>query len=125
MNRLKVSKGLMSLAMRDLLNHSVIIEKGVGKHGTVFYSANEDLQNVIFKVLRQRESKMLSNTKAILERLLKTKDIDLEKSGLDREKLKSALNLTTSAQTVLSFLLSQPECPGAEIFAEFEPGHGN
>ena len=54
-SRLKVSKGLMSLAMRDLLEYDVIQPVRTGKHGVTFYQANPDLMFVITNVLRKRD----------------------------------------------------------------------
>jgi DNA-binding transcriptional regulator GbsR (MarR family) len=117
MKRLKVSKGLMSLAMRDLINYSVIEQSATGKHGTVFYNANEDLQKVIFNVLKSREAQILNTTKNILEKLAKTKEADLEKNQLDRQRINSVLNLTSSANELLGFFLHQQNNQGPDIFS--------
>lgn len=117
MRRLKVSKGLMSLAMRDLLHYKVIQQTSTGKHGTVFYTANEDLQKVIFNVLKTRETKMLQNNKLLLEKLNKLKETELQKYQLSHARIKSALNLTTTATEVLQMFLSQDECEGPDIFS--------
>lgn len=117
MQRLKVSKGLMSLAMRDLVHYEVIKQTATGKHGTVFYTANEDLQNVIFNVLKNREAKMLQTSKLVLEKLSKLKEQDLEKAKLSRPRVKSALELTASAADILNLFLGQSERDGAELFS--------
>ena len=117
MRRLEVSKGLMSLAMRDLLHYEVIQQTATGKHGTVFYTANEDLQKVIFNVLKTRETKMLQTTKALLEKLNKIKETDLQKYQLSSTRIESALTLTTTANDVLRMFLGQDECEGPDIFS--------
>lgn len=117
MQRLKVSKGLMSLAMRDLIHYDVIKQTNVGKHGTVFYTANEDLQKVIFNVLKNRESKMLQSSRNSLEKLSKIKSSDLQKAQLDPDRIKSALELTSSASDILFMFLGQPDREGSEIFS--------
>lgn len=117
MRRLKVSKGLMSLAMRDLLHYEVIQQTSTGKHGTVFYTANEDLQKVIFNVLKTRETKMLQHNKVLLEKLNKLKDADLQKYQLSHARIKSALTLTATAGEVLHMFLGQDECKGPDIFS--------
>lgn len=121
MSRLQVSKGLMSLAMRELLQHSVIKQTSTGKHGTVFYSANEDLQSVIFDVLKKREAQTLLATKDILDKLGKLKRAELEKHNLDSQKIHAVLNLTTSASELLNFFLHQPENQGPDIFTNLNP----
>lgn len=117
MRRLEVSKGLMSLAMRDLLHYEVIQQTATGKHGTVFYTANEDLQKVIFNVLKTRETKMLQTTKTLLEKLNKVKENDLQKYQLNRARIESALTLTTTASDVLGMFVGQDECEGPNIFS--------
>lgn len=121
MKRLEVSKGLMSLAMRELLTHSVIKQTSTGKHGTVFYTANEDLQGVIFNVLKKREAQTLIATKEILEKLAKLKPVELEKSNLDSQKIQTVLELTSSASELLNVFLLQPENQGFDIFTNLNP----
>ena len=121
MKRLQVSKGLMSLAMRDLLEYSVIKQSFIGKHGTAFYTANEDLQTVITDVLKKREAQTLKATKDILEKLAKLKAAELEKHSLDSQKIRAVLDLTSSASDLLSFFLGQPESQGADIFTNLTP----
>lgn len=117
MQRLKVSKGLMSLAMRDLVHYEVIQQTATGKHGTVFYTANEDLQNVIFNVLKTREKKMLQLSQSWLEKLNKIKPAELKKQAMSLERIQSALELTTSAKEILELFLGQSECDSSEIFS--------
>lgn len=105
MDRLGVSKGLMSLAIRDLLEHEVIIASHSGKHGTVFYEANKDLMGVISKVLRTRESVMLGSARMSSEALLRLKPSEIEKNALSAENIQMILNLTLSAQTILTAFL--------------------
>ena len=72
---------------------------------------------VIFNVLKQRETKMLQNGKTLFEKLSKIKNSDLEKYEPRQTRIKSALELTTSASDLLSMFLGQDECEGSEIFA--------
>lgn len=121
MQRLQVSKGLMSLAMRELIQHAVIKQTSTGRHGTVFYTANEDLQSVITGVLKKREAQTLLATKDILEKLAKIKPAELEKHQLDSKKINAVLELTTSASDLLTFFLHQPELEGPGIFTHLTP----
>lgn len=121
MKRLQVSKGLMSVAMRDLLQYAVIKQTSTGKHGTVFYTANEDIQTVISDVLKKREAQTLRATKSILEKLAKLKQSEFEKHNLDSEKINAVLDLTTSASGLLNFFLAQPDSQGADIFNSLTP----
>lgn len=107
MDRLGVSKGLMSLAIRDLLEHEVITTSHSGKHGTVYYQANQDLMGVISKVLRSRESVMLGSAKMSAEALLRLKPAEMEKNALSAEQIQIVLNLTASAQGILAAFLQR------------------
>lgn len=109
MKRLKVSKGLMSIAVRDLLEYDVIRPAKSGRHGTVFYEANPDLQGVIANVLRMRETVMLGATLQAADRLSKLKVDELNASGVQKDRIKAVMELTESAKTLLeTFLLQQP-----------------
>lgn len=107
MSRLKVSKGLMSIAIRDLLFYDVIKTDHVGRHGSTFYKANPNLTTVISNVLKKRELKMLSDAKKASEDLLKMKPEKIKGSGLDIDKIQKLLELTTSGQLILQMFLEQ------------------
>jgi DNA-binding transcriptional regulator GbsR (MarR family) len=107
MKRLKVSKGLMSLAVRELLKYNVIETQTVGRHGSVFYVANPNLLQVITDVLRQRETKMLQQTEDCLTEILKHKKSEFQDSSFELEKFENILRLTQSASSTLQLLLMQ------------------
>ncbi len=107
MSRLKVSKGLMSIAIRDLLDYDVIKISHVGRHGSTFYRANTDLIAVISNVLKKRELKMLSDAKKASEDLLRIRPEKLNGFGLDIDKIQKVLELTTSGQLILQMFLEQ------------------
>lgn len=107
MNRLKVSKALMSFAMRDMLKYEVIQASHTGKHGVVYYQANPDVLKVITLVLRQREAIMMSATKTCLERLLKNKSALDHRPDIDIKKIENILTMTESAEAMLQIFLSQ------------------
>ena len=107
MTRLEVSKGLMSIAIRDLLDHDVVKADHVGRHGSTFYKANPDLMAVISNVLKNREAKMLSKAKKASENLMKIKPEKLDSFGLSVEKVKNVLELATSGQLLLQMFLEE------------------
>jgi DNA-binding transcriptional regulator GbsR (MarR family) len=57
--RLGVSKGLVSLAVKDLLQYQVIQKSSKGLKRTVYLVANPQVYKVICGVLMQRERKIL------------------------------------------------------------------
>lgn len=107
MKRLKVSKGLMSLAIRDLLKFNVIQDDHVGRHGTVFYKPNTDLFEVITSVLRNRETKMLELALRQAKSLDRIGATEQKKFNLDSSRIQSIVDLTESAQGLLKSFLIQ------------------
>lgn len=115
MSRLKVSKGLMSTAVRTLLQYKVIQPVETGRHGTVFYEANPDLQNVITGVLRSRERMMLDLALVCSQRLSEIDRDELNDFGLSAERIQSVKAMTDTALGVLNaFLLMKQSSPGFE-----------
>lgn len=106
MKRLKVSKGLMSLAMRELIEYKVIQAAATGPHGTVFYEANSDIQGVITNVLKSRETAMLEKTMRLTKKLQGVGADSLKKSGISAERVDSVAAMTESAQTLLGVFLA-------------------
>jgi len=104
MNRLGVSKGMMSIVLRELLEFQVIYQAEEGKYGTVLYRANPDLTAVITNVLRQRELPMLFETRAVCETL---KDFDDAKGYgmISRKQLVKLMETTQSAENLLKAFL--------------------
>lgn len=119
MDRLQVSKGLMSLAMRDLLDYQVILEDHVGKHGTVFYKANPQLGSVITNVLKQRESLMLEQTQTTTQKILSLKESELDEAGVDRSKVQIIDQMTQSASALLTLFLMQNH-DNSPLFSNFQ-----
>ncbi len=54
--QMKISKALVSISLRELIDFEVIEEVGKSSRGTHLYRANPDILKVILSVLRQREN---------------------------------------------------------------------
>ncbi len=103
--RLGVSKALVSLAIKDLLHYDVIKTVNHGDRRRLLLIANTDVQTVISNVLKQRESVMLNA-------ILKSQDsIDLleqknkDKFDLDQDRLDQMKMMTAMAEMALSSLI--------------------
>ena len=81
MAKLNVSKALISISIKDLLEFEVIIEHGLSPEGTRIYGANPDLHTVISHVLRQREKVMMGKIQAAF---LQLKNISKEEISTNR-----------------------------------------
>jgi DNA-binding transcriptional regulator GbsR (MarR family) len=58
--RLGVSKALVSMSLKDLLDYRVIEECGKSERGTQLYRANEKVMDVITGVLERRERQLIA-----------------------------------------------------------------
>lgn len=109
MDRLEVSKGLMSLAIRDLLDYEVILADHVGRHGSTFYRANPNVLDVISNILKTRENEMLKKASSASQALSKMSSEKLKKAELSEERIQNVLQLTSSAQFILQAFLQRNE----------------
>lgn len=67
--QMKISKALVSISVRELLEYEVITEAGKSDRGTNLYSVNPDILQVILNVLRGREKRLLSRIEGAHEAL--------------------------------------------------------
>lgn len=102
--RLNVSKALVSLAIKDLLKYDVIRVAGKGQRRKILFESNPDLMTVICSVLKQRELKMLENIK---ESFLKVEALDCSVASvdIDRAKLVELGEMIHSASETLNVLI--------------------
>lgn len=124
MMRLKVSKALMSLAVRDLLEFDVIAAASVGKHGVTYYEANPDLLSVITNVLKKREAPMMAAVDSCLQRMISKSETKLQQTNLDVKKLQGVKILTESAIGLLGLFITQScatsQTDNLNIFSELK-----
>jgi DNA-binding transcriptional regulator GbsR (MarR family) len=105
MQRLKVSKALISLSLNDLLKYDVILENGKSARGTQTYVANPDVLDVILNVLRRRERKMLAKAETS-HRMLTSLNLEkLQRANLHSERIEGMGRMIGQAQNALSSLL--------------------
>jgi HTH-type transcriptional regulator, glycine betaine synthesis regulator len=105
MQRLKVSKALISLSLNDLLKYDVILESGKSARGTQLYVANPNVLDVILNVLRRRERKMLTKAETSYKMLKTVGHENLRLADLQPERLESLGRMIEQAQNALSSLL--------------------
>jgi DNA-binding transcriptional regulator GbsR (MarR family) len=105
MQRLKVSKALISLSLNDLLKYDVILENGKSARGTQTYKANPDVLDVILNVLRRRERKMLAKTATNQKMLCSLNPDVLTRGNLLPDRIESMGRMIEQAQNALNSLL--------------------
>lgn len=108
--RLKVSKALVSLAIKDLIHYKVIKVLGQGDRRKILLVANEDVQSVIANVLKMRESKMLESVIKSNAKVQKMSADHKAAIGLDECKLEQMKVLIDFAQLSLTTVIESQLC---------------
>jgi DNA-binding transcriptional regulator GbsR (MarR family) len=106
--KLSVSKALISISIKDLLEFNVILEKGLSPDGTRLYEANPDLTGVITHVLRQREKIMMGKIQAAFGQLKEMSKEDLSSYKIEVNRLKELDRFIKNGEkglnTIMAFL---------------------
>jgi len=87
MRRLQISKALVSISLKELLDFAVIEEAGKSERGTRLYSAREDLGATILDTLRRRERKMMARIRTSHSLLERLEADELEFHGIAQQKV--------------------------------------
>lgn len=87
MRRLQISKALVSISLKELLDFGVLEEAGKSPRGTRLYRAREDLGATILDTLRRRERKMMARILAAYSLLEKLDEEELNQHGIERQRV--------------------------------------
>lgn len=87
MRRLSISKALVSISLKELLDFAVIEEAGKSERGTKLYRARDDLGATILDTLRRRERKMMARIRTSHSLLERLDGDELESHGIERHKV--------------------------------------
>ncbi len=104
--QMKISKALVSISLRELMEYEVIEEVGKSARGTHLYRPNPDILKVILAVLRSREKRMLTRIQAAAEALERTATHDRQDNELSDKALGQLGALVTKAQMGLENFIS-------------------
>lgn len=107
MNRLKISKALVSISLKELLKYEVIEEIGKGDRGTRCYRAKDDIMSPILETLRRREQRMISRamgSHGLLSRLDKN---ELKLMGVEQKRLENLGHLIKLADMSLESIIKK------------------
>jgi DNA-binding transcriptional regulator GbsR (MarR family) len=116
--RLRVSKALVSISLKDLLQYRVVLSAGTGKGGVQLYRSNPDIMEGILTVLRSRERKLLGRIQASFK--------NLEKLGeghgiVDSSKVAELKDLIGAAEELLDAFL-RFKSVDLSLWSRFAPG---
>lgn len=104
--RLKISKALVSLTVKDLIEFGVIRECGKSERGTILYEAHPEVHTAIFNVIRGREKKMLSQISAAHRSLSHSVNGGQHSLGVNGDRLKNLGEMIEGASNGLDCLLA-------------------
>jgi DNA-binding transcriptional regulator GbsR (MarR family) len=102
-DRLGISKALVSMSVNDLLQYKVIFSAGKSERSTQLYRANPDLMEAILEVLRTRERKMLSQIEFAFRQVKKSSEA--KKQSLDGAAINQLGEFIGAAQDSLDAFL--------------------
>lgn len=107
-DNLKVSKGLVSLAIKDLLKYKVISKVELDPP-SIFqhYLASPKVLEVVLDVLRQRELKMLEKVKKLTEDLESCEKFDLKDMEICPSRLRNLKDMTCLAYYTLESVFEE------------------
>ncbi len=105
--RLKVSKALVSLSIKDLLDYElVLISQTPGNKKNKYYSANPDVFRVIHRVLQTREMNMLNRIQSELQAVQSAQStLTSADDGVSADRLVILSEMVGGAKSMLSNLL--------------------
>jgi DNA-binding transcriptional regulator GbsR (MarR family) len=106
MKKLSVSKALISISIKDLLEYNVIREEGIGPEGTRLYSANPDLHAVISHVLRQREKVLMGKIQAAFTQLKEMSPHELNHCSLEQARIKELDRFIRNGEKSLNTIMA-------------------
>ncbi len=102
--RLGVSKALISLAIKDLMQYEVIQIVGKGLRRKILFRSNPNLPSVISKILQARERKLLAQI-ASCHKLVETTMDNSECFEIDPLQLQEFGTLVKTAEQTLDYVI--------------------
>lgn len=106
MDRLSVSKGLLSGAINELLEYKLILKVAKKEvHGRYAYVASENIGSIVFETLKTRELLLIEHNYRALTKLSAHSPASLEQIGVSAEKARVLRQLTSENRSLLKDLL--------------------
>ncbi len=107
--RLGLSKGAVSMVVRELEGWAVVRRVAADSRSGVAYAAERDLWLMISTVLQQREQRLITHVQADLEQAARSASVDPDLTPARRRELAGRIrtlgHLAKAAQLALSVLL--------------------
>lgn len=120
MKRLDISKALVSISLKELLDFEVIEEAGKSPRGTRLYKAREDLRATILDTLRRRERKMMSRIMGAFTLLEKLDEAELEAHRIEQRRLEFLGMMIRMVDMSLDQMIKKPSGTLFDVFSMFK-----
>ena len=104
-SRLQISKALISITMRELLDLEMVMDAGKSAKGTQLYSANPDIMRVLTHVLQNRERRTFARMQVAQENLNRLNPDAMQKNELDPNKIKQLGEMIQTASKLVEQIL--------------------
>lgn len=105
MQRLGVSKALVSTTLKELRGLGVIEESGFSQRGTQLFQASPRIVAVILSVLKSREQRLMSRTQAAAQDLGRLTPAELRAAWVDPQRARQLVALVETGSTLLERLI--------------------
>ncbi len=100
---MRVSKGLVSIALKELVDHKVFLKIEKIESGTQLYEANPSVMEVIFNVLRTRERRMMGDIQSTFSR---QNDLLQRRADLSPKRIEALGEMIAAATMALDGFLT-------------------
>ncbi|MFW7380403.1 MAG: GbsR/MarR family transcriptional regulator [Oligoflexus sp.] len=115
MRRLSISKALVSISLKELLDFGVIEEAGKSPRGTRTYRATEDVSKPIIETIRRRERRLISRILSAYSLLARLENDDCRMMGIEKSKLEYLGHLITLVDAGLDHIVKRKWVAIAEL----------
>lgn len=100
-DKLGVSKGLVSIAINELIKYQLIKPCGKVEHGAITYTATANIAKTVQKIIKTREINRIVEAEKSLESLAKFSEKELININISTSKLETLIYLTKINKEIL------------------------
>ncbi len=105
--RLGVSKSLVSMSLSDLTELSLVFQEGKSADGTLLYKANTNISEVIFNILRFRERKLFAKLSSSYSLVNTLPEGETKKWDLNMDRIKDFGKFLEEAESLLGKMVTK------------------
>jgi len=107
--RLKISKALVSISLKDLIQYGMVRETGKSPRGTLLYEAVADVRAPVCNIIKNREQKMLEDLSAGYEAICQIPHNTKQELKLCPKRLENMGHAVKDVKVALAQLIGDAE----------------